>query len=331
MNFDQHDIDESKAYLLPLLENSTLSVGIDQINELIDYIAANTAPGSLKETLLLTIKSFSIAELKALEEDYLKESDFDRLILKSFQLEKRRLLKQKLIQLDSEIAEASLDETITKAFRVEKRKELKEGLKKLELESKVPGRVISMKSFFKIISIAASIILIFLIWQPQHISDKKLFATYSGNHNILTDFTDADLIKKQTGLRGEEEHFRNYSYGETLELQEAIALVKQKDYERAKEIFKRLNVEKEKNSGLALYFSIAQLNTDNLAEAIKNLEYLAKLPDFSYQDETKFHLAFAYLKSGERKKARELLNDLVKNNSKFSDQAKQIIKKLRWF
>ena len=331
MNFDQHDKDNSKAYLLALVKRGTLSLEADKLEEFVDFITNNISTDSLKETLLWTIKTLSITELKELEEEYIKESDFDRIILKSFQLEKRRLLKQKLIQLDSETTEVSFDETITKAFSVEKRKELKEGLKKLELKSKVPGKVISIKLFLRIISIAASLILIFLIWQPQHISDKKLFATYSGNFDNIPDFTNSELIKGQSGLRGEEEHFKNYSFNETLELEKAIFLIKQKDFEGAKEIFNRLHVQKEKNPGLALYLSIAQLNTGDLDDAKKNLEYLSNLNGFSYQDEAKFHLAFTYLKSGERKKARNLLNNLVRSNSKFSNQAKQIIKKIRWF
>ena len=334
MNFEQYDIEKSKAYLLGLLESGTLNVEVDKIDEFIDFIINNTSSDSLKETLLQAIQIYSITELRDLEERFIKDYDFEEIISKSFQVEKRRQLKKNLIQLDTELEEASFNEIIEKAFQTEKREELKKKLKALDVEA-LPkkGKVVLLRPYFRAISIAASIILILVVWQPQHSSDTKLFAVYSNSidNSSINDFTQAELIKEQGRLRGEEEHFRNYSYNETLQLLEAIELEKQKNFEKAKEVFNSLHVEKEKNPGLALYLSIAQLNTGDLDVAIKNLDYLAQLSNFSYQDEAKFHLAFAYLKSGERNKAKGLLHELVSSKSKFSDQAQQSLNKIRWF
>ena len=334
MKFEQHDIENSKSHLLALIKNENLNLGEDKVDLFINFICDDITPYLLRENLLQTLQSFPLNEIRVLADRFTKEDEFNNLISKSFQLEKRSQLKDNLIQLDTELEEISFDETITKAFQIEKREKLKQKLKILEAESvSTKGKVVSIRPYLKAISIAASIILILVVWQPQHSSDKKLFADYTNSidNTSINDFTQTERIKEQGGLRGEEEHFRNYTYNETLQLLEAITLVKQKDFEKAKEIFNRLHVEKEKNPGLALYLSIAQLNTDNLDDAIRNLEYLTKLPGFSYQDETKFHLAFAYLKSGERKKAKELLHELVRSKSKFSDQAQQTLKKIRWF
>ena len=172
-----------------------------------------------------------------------------------------------------------------------------------------------------------------MVWQPQHSSDKRLFAEYtkSIDNTSIEDFALTELIKHKDGLRGNEESFRNYNYNQTLLLLEAIDLVKKKDFAKAKEIFISLDIEKEKNPGLALYLSISQLNTENLNDAISNLEFLTKLSGFSYQDEAKFYLALGYLKSGERKKAKLIFHSLVESNSKFANQAQQILKKIRWF
>ena len=334
MNFEINDINNSQTHLIALVEEGILSIDIDKIKEFVDFIIFNIDPDSLKENLLKTIQSFSVVEVKNLQDRFINENYFDEIIAKAFQLEKRRQLKQKLIQLDLETTEDSTDEIIAKAFQIEKRKELKLKLQTLERDLKIEEtKVISIQSFLKVISIAASLILIFLVWQPQHSSDKKLFANYSSHldSSSIWDFTNSDLIKEQTGLRGEEEYFRNYSYDETLQLLEAINLVKEKEFDKGKKIFTKLHVEKDKNPGLTLYLSIAQLNTGDLDKAITNLEYLNKLQSFLYQDDAKFHLAFAYLKENKRKRAKDLLKDLVNSKSKYSAQAKQTLKKIRWF
>lgn len=334
MKFEQHDIENSKSHLLALMKNENLNLRVDKVDLFVSFICDDFTPESIRGNLLQTLQSLSLNEIQTLTERFTEEDEFDNLISKSFQLEKRRQLKKNLIQLDTELEEVSFDETVTKAFQIEKREELKQKLKALDVEPVAKkGKLVSMRPYLKALGIAASIILILVVWQPQHSSDKKLFADYTNSidNSSINDFTQSEIIKEQGGLRGEEEHFRNFTFDETLQLQEAIALVRQKEFEKAKEVFNRFHIEREKNPGLALYLSIAQLNSDDVKEAITNLEYLNKLPAFSYSDETKFHLAFAYLKNGERKKAKKLLNELVNSNSKFSDKAQQTLKKVRWF
>lgn len=339
MNFEQHDIEKSKSHLLDLINKKDINLEVDKIDSFVYFIINNylllESYKIIKDSIWETLKTINLKDIRVLQERFIKEEDnFDRLISKSFQIEKRGQLKNKLTEIDKEIEEDFFDETITKSFQIEKREELKQKLKALDVEPlSKKGKVFSMRPYLKSISIAASIILALAIWQPQHSSDKKLFSDYINNldKNSINDFTQVERIKDQQDLRGEEEHFRNYTYYETLQLLEAIALVKRKDFEKAKEVFNRLHVEKEKNPGLSLYLSIAQLNTDNLEDAIGILEYLVKLNNFSYQDETKFHLSYAYLKLGKRKKAKILLNELVQGNSKFADQAQKTLKKIRWF
>lgn len=334
MNFEQDDIEKCKIYFHSQLERKVLSIEAEQLNAFVEFIVDNIIPDSLKGNLLNTIQSYTREELEIIQEKFIQKTEFDGLLSKSFHVEKRKHLKEKLVQLDKEQEESAFGDSITKAFQTGKRAELKEKLQNLESESTSrTAKLISLRPYLKAVGIAASIILIFLVWQPQHSSDKKLFADYSNglNNNSIADFTQTELIKEQNGLRGEEEHFRNYTYDETLQLLESIELVKQKRFENAKETFNRFRIKKEETPGLTLYLAIAQLNSDDLDEAIQNLEYLNKIPNFLYADETKFHLAFAYLKSGKRKKAKELLNQLANNKNKFTEQASQTLKKIRWF
>lgn len=334
MKFEQHDIENSKSHLLDLITNENLNITTDKVDLFVNFICADITPDALRGTLLQTLQSLSFNEIRNLAERFMEEDEFDNLISKSFQLEKRRQLKKNLIQLDTDLEEVFFDENVTKAFQIEKREKLKQKLKALDIESVTKkGKVVSMQPYLKAISIAASIILILLVWQPQHSSDKKLFADYSNSidNSSINDFTQTELIEEQGSLRGEEEHFRNFTFDETLQLQEAISFVRKKEFIKAKGVFNHFHIEKKKNPGLALYLSIAQLNSDDVSGAITNLEYLKRLPEFPYVEETKFHLAFAYLKTGERRKAKVLLLELVKSKGKLSDQAQQTLKKIRWF
>ncbi|MBK7887682.1 MAG: hypothetical protein IPJ86_10445 [Bacteroidetes bacterium] len=230
--------------------------------------------------------------------------------------------------------EINLDEAITSAFQLRKRHELKKKLQTLEIElGSKAGIVIALRPYFKAMAIAASIVLVFIVWQPQNMSNEKLFAEYSNNidNSIIGDFTEAEIVKEQLGVRGEEYYFKNFTIDESLQLEQAITLIRKKEFEKAERIFSEFKIEKEKNPGLSLFLAIAQLNSGNAEKAKENLEYLLFLPSFGFTDEVKLHLAFAYLKLDNRDKAKVLLNELISSKSKFADEAKQTLKRLRWF
>jgi hypothetical protein len=334
MNNEQNNIEQYKILLFAKLESNNLSLREDEINKFLEFIIENLPEDSSNETIIQRLELLTYNDIRNLEEQFIKDVEFNNLITKSFQIEKRKQLKESIKELDKDSEDFEFDINISKAFQIEKRQELKRNLKLIDknTESK-PRWIITKRPYLKALSIAASILLFIGIWQPQHFSDKKLYSDYLNNldNNSIADYTKTDIVIEQNGLRGEEVHFRNYNDIETKQLLEAIAYVKQKKFEYALEIFNTHHIVKEKNPGLALYLSIAQLNTDNLSDAILNLEYLTKLSVFLYNDESKFHLVYAYLKLGERSKAKELLNELASSQSNFSDQAKITLDKIRWF
>lgn len=334
MNYDQSEIENFKTFLLKELEEGKLNVSENKFTEFSQFILKNLPEDSSNKSIIQRFQLFTDNDIKILAEQFNKEDVFNNLITKSFRIEKRKQLKESIKELENDFQDFEFDKNISKAFQIEKRQELKKKLKIIDksVESKKPW-TITIRPYLKILGIAASILLVIGIWQPQHFSDEKLYSDYLSNldNNSIADYTKTDIVIEQNGLRGEEKHFQNYNDIETNQLLEAIANVKQKRFEYALGIFNTHHVVKEKNPGLALYLSIAQLNTDNLSDAILNLEYLTKLSGFLYHDESKFHLAYAYLKLGERSKAKELLKELASSQSKFSDQAKLTLDKIRWF
>jgi hypothetical protein len=334
MNNKQNYIEKYKILLETKLQSCNLSLSEDKISMFLELILENLPENSSDETIIKSLELLTDNDIRKLEEQFKKEVEFNNLISKSFQLNKRKQLLESIKELDKDSEDFEFDKNISKAFQIEKRQELKRKLKLIDKNTESePGWTITIRPYLKALSIAASILLFIGIWQPQHFSDKKLYSDYLSNldNNSIADFTKTDIVIEQNGLRGEEEHFRNYNDIETIHLLEAIANVKQKKFEYALRIFNTHHIVKEKNPGLTLYVSIAQLNTDNLNDAILNLEYLSKLSGFIYRDESKFHLAFAYLKLGERRKAKQLLKELVNSKSKFSSQAQITLDKIRWF
>jgi hypothetical protein len=370
IKFDKDDIVASRQQLELLHKNGNLNIDIDQLDIFLDllcsivlsrsqiqYFLAPPDPFRIKENLLTTIQAFSTDDLKYLQIKFVENLKFEGTLFKSFQQGKRLQLKKKLIDLDNGITQISFDEAVSKSFQLDRRSDLKKRLIRLDkgnlevAENKnttdpldlknedaenlviKKGKVFSIKPFLVGLSIAASLLLIFFVWQPQHTSDGTLFSDYTVNlePRTLTDLEKSDLIKESSGVRGEEELFNNFTFNETNKLLEAIKLVRNKQFAKAEEIFTSLRVQKEKNPGLTLYLSIAQLQTGKLQEGVKNLEYLSNLSGFSNIDDAKFHLAFAYIKYGDRNKARIFLKDLVISKSKFAAIAQETLKKIRWF
>ena len=174
MNFDQKDIENSKTHLLSIIVNGNLNLQVENVTAFVYFICDYFTRESIKGNLLQTIQSLSLNELQTIFDLFTEEQEFDILISKSFQLEKRELLKNNLIQLEIEGKESSLDDTVTKAFQLEKRDGLKHKLKVLDTETRSKkAKVISMQTYVAAICIAASIILIFIVWQPQHLSNGK--------------------------------------------------------------------------------------------------------------------------------------------------------------
>ena len=334
MNIEPSEVEKINSYFLARIESDNLNLDVNLTMKFTVFVIEVIENNSNSESFLQTIELFSTDKIRSLIEQFKSENEFDNLVLNSFHKEKRNQLKNNLIQLEMEWNEINLDEAITSAFQLRKRQELKKKLQTLEIElGSNTGLVIPLRPYFKALAIAASIILIFIVWQPQNMSNEKLFAEYSKNidNSIIGDFTQAEIVREQLGVRGEEYYFKNFTIDESLQLEQAITLIRKKEFEKAEGIFSEFRIEKEKNPGLAFFLAIAQLNSGNTEKAIENLEYLRLLPTFKFTDEVKLHLAFAYLKLDKREKSKALLNEIISSKSKFADIAKQTLKRIRWF
>ena len=115
--------------------------------------------------------------------------------------------------------------------------------------------------------------------------------------------------------------------GEYDQIQPAIKAYKIKDYKTALPIFEKAFHQK-KNHELQYYMAVCQLAQNKTSDAITNLKELKDIVTFTYYNETRWYLALAYLKVGNVKDAKVLLNDLVNSDNSYSKKAKRVLSKL---
>ena len=364
MNDFRNDIELSKEYLLSLDVNAK-HINLNSqnlellnmlanviVNEVVDNIAYNIFAN---KSILLTIKQLPYPDQATLKfiiarKIFPKENESKNFISPD------AFVKNKSISFLDEITNVSdidFEKIIVNAFKESKRRELKEKLRSLEYtlgnkkeklavnyNLEIPSKFTSkdkkgfnLLRYFKIVSVAAILVVVFLIWQPNKTSNKKLFAEYtSGVIDIPS--IDVNHLANRSQLsyaRGSEFLFNNYTSDESDELFKAIEMINKGNFSPAKKIFYDLNVSKEKSPELLIYLSIAQLHTNETDLAISNLEFLNGIPDYLFQDEVKFHLAMGYIKINKKLDAKFLLSSLIKNQSRYSKEAEIVLNKIRWF
>jgi predicted Zn-dependent protease len=172
-----------------------------------------------------------------------------------------------------------------------------------------------------------------MIWQPNKLSNDKLFSQYNSEESIIKtiDYQKMAIISESGGIRGGEILFQNYTKSETDEAMTAIELFKNNNFEKSKQILIALSPKEKKNNELLLFLAIAQLKTNEVKEAISNLEHLNAISNYEFADEVKFRLALGYINQNKKSKAKDFLVFLVGTNNKYSNTAQEILDNLRWF
>ena len=224
-----------------------------------------------------------------------------------------------------------------------KQKSLSANLQKsLSANSKKEVKVISL--FWIKYAVAAIFVLGFFVWQPTQNTNVELFAYYSNNVSSYTsaEFEELDYQPKvlsrkdykkndkKVEKRDIEYRSNNYAPRKSENIWLGLKYFNEGNFDKGKEILLKANVG-EKSPKLLIFLAISQLNTNEIDKAISNLEFLKNLSDFEYLNDVSFHLAMAYIEKNKRDKAKFLLKELIKTDNKFTDQSKEILKKMRWF
>lgn len=242
----------------------------------------------------------------------------------SQKIEAERIKKLLKSELDDENEEISGNET--KVINFNSKRDKTEG-------NQSNTKVFNLWPVLRYTSIAASLVLIILVWQPFKSSNDAIFSSYtSGSYNTpALEAPSLDIYKTDENLRGTEFAFKGYTQLEAEEILASIDLINKREFSQAEQKLSSILKPQEANPDLVLYLAIAQLNSNKELVAVSNFEKLIKIPNYQNEADVKFHLAMAYIKIGKVRKARTLLKDISQDDNKFSNEARNILKEIRWF
>lgn len=177
-------------------------------------------------------------------------------------------------------------------------------------------------------AVAAIFFILFLIWQPQKLSDNQIITKYS---LAISSPYSLDTVKRDLNLRGDECEIENLTSEECLLAGKALAFYEKKEYEKASQILSELLMPKEKSNELVFFLAVAQLKSAQSEYAIQNLQYLSNLKNYKFGEEANYYLALAHIENRERAKARQLLKKIKNETGIYAKDASRILEDLRWF
>ncbi|EIJ38789.1 hypothetical protein JoomaDRAFT_1782 [Galbibacter orientalis DSM 19592] len=209
-------------------------------------------------------------------------------------------------------------------------------------KNKKETKIISL--WLKYSSVAAAIVIGFIVWQPHKSSNEMIFNNYKSNLSNIKDidqFGGLDVVEFNLSLNNnisrDFEPFRpvikgdtSYTKQQSLAIFKAIEEIKKGEYTNAKLVLTEINP-KEDNRQVLFYLALAQLNSNEVEKAINNFNYLTNVAYYKFEIEVQFYLALGYIKKGELKKAKGILSSKLIQTSKFSSEADDILGELRWF
>ena len=189
---------------------------------------------------------------------------------------------------------------------------------------------------FASVGIAASVVGALLIWQPTRSSNEDLFASYAETTvSTATLKSTATLPGATPGgeiiTRGSDNMLSGFTTIEAEELTQAVNAIQSKEFEQAKSLLQGLIKTKGRMPVLVRSLAVAQLNSNEVAQAVSNLESLQNIPASPLHDQISYDLALGYIKLGKLSQARVLLQSLEENSPKYAAPAASIRSKMRWW
>ena len=183
---------------------------------------------------------------------------------------------------------------------------------------------------FATVGIAASVIGALLVWQPTRSSNDDLFATYAGT-TMSTATLPGTAPGGETGTRGSDNTLPGFTTIEAEELTKAVNAIQSKEFEQAKPLLQGLIKTKGRMPMLVQPLAVAQLNSNEVAQAVSNLESLQNIPASPLRDQVSYDLALGYIKLGKLSQARTILQSLEAGSSKYAAPAASVRSKMRWW
>lgn len=266
------------------------------------------------------IQGLITEEIQRREEFFLimKEVEEDRNNLGQVKLENGKLISKSIVQnLDR-----SYDTVVENSLYDPELKYNEKPTEIIELQRK-------SIFYWRLMAIAAVAIGISIIvfWQPTKYSNKMILNSYAYN------YVDESSIEQywEEDTRSSAGSDINFSQQEVLVLVKAKALYENQHFELATAEFEKIGNLIKLNPDLSMLMAYSQLKAGMYEKASMNYSKLVQNSDISIQQEAKYYLALTLIGSNDRKGARIVLKDIIKSKELHSEDAKKILKTMRWF
>ncbi|TLM88876.1 tetratricopeptide repeat protein [Hymenobacter jeollabukensis] len=266
----------------------------------------------------------AVVERLARDNDFQELYKFTQSVQRVARQQERRRIKAMLQALDDKSASPEpVDETGSKVIPITSQPQ-----DDLTIKAHTP-KVIRWP--LTSIGIAASIAAILLVWQPTRSSNDEVFAAYAGTTASTVTLPESVGPEVAGGMRGAETVVEGFSAAETEALAQAVYMLQAKEYDNAKVLLNELVQAKGEQPILLQNLAVAQLNSNEVAEAVRNLESLRQHPTQASRNQVEFDLALGYIKQGKLRQARALLQRVAQSRSTLARPAAAILDKMRWW
>lgn len=224
-------------------------------------------------------------------------------------------LNERLAQDEDFAQEVQFHRSLQDAILDEKAFEMDALLQEVEAEvlSQSKGKLRPMNRFRILLrAVAACIVLGLAIWgvlNVQSNTSEEVFANY---------FQPYEFGKV---IRGENQDMEQ-------KLKQALGYYDQENFEKALPLFQELAANDTKATNFQFYSGICLLGLKKSKEAIASFEKVNQANDRRLQAPAEWYLALAYLQLGQREEAQKRLQQIIENNTVFSQLASQVLQEL---
>lgn len=109
----------------------------------------------------------------------------------------------------------------------------------------------------------------------------------------------------------------------------ALECYEEKDFEHALILFEEVLETRENDIAVSLYSGISYMEEAKYQKATKSFNHIISHNDNLFIEQAKWYLAMCYLKTENTLKAKNVLNEIIKEESYYSEQATKVLKDLK--
>ncbi|MCK5171657.1 MAG: tetratricopeptide repeat protein [Bacteroidales bacterium] len=109
----------------------------------------------------------------------------------------------------------------------------------------------------------------------------------------------------------------------------ALERYEEKDYEQALILFEEVLKTRENDMAISLYSGISYMEEEKYQKATKSFNNIITDNDNLFIEQAEWYLAMCYLKTEKTDKAQNVLNEIIKEESYYKDQATKVLKDIK--